>query len=119
MMWQGQLLHLHVAPTASAAMRELAEARLIAGVGIEGDRYATGRGTYSTRPHIDRQVTLIEVEVLDAIFSQLPLGTSFQALPWKSIFDVPAQVVPGPAAQSFWPFIATPKHFSLPASSAA
>ena len=67
MIWQGELLHIHVASTASAAMAERAQARLVAGVGIEGDRYATGLGTYSTRPHIDRQVTLIEVEVLEAI----------------------------------------------------
>ena len=67
MIWQGELLHIHVASTASAAMEELAEAVLVAGVGIEGDRYATGLGTYSKNPHIDRQVTLIEVEVLEAI----------------------------------------------------
>jgi len=66
-MWHGELLYIHVAPTASAAMAELAEASLIAGVGVEGDRYATGLETYSKRPHIDRQVTLIEVEVLEAI----------------------------------------------------
>jgi len=65
--WQGELLHIHVASAASAAMDELAEAVLVAGVGIEGDRYATGLGTYSKNPHIDRQVTLIEVEVLEAI----------------------------------------------------
>jgi MOSC domain-containing protein YiiM len=67
MIWQGELLHIHVASTASAAMHELAEATLVGGVGIDGDRYATGLGTYSRRPHIDRQVTLIEVEVLEAI----------------------------------------------------
>ena len=67
MMWQGELLHIHVASTASAAMEALPDANLIAGIGIEGDRYATGLGTYSKRPHIDRQVTLIEVEVLEAI----------------------------------------------------
>ena len=67
MIWQGELLYIHVASTASAAMEELSEAILVGGVGIEGDRYATGLGTYSTRPHIDRQVTLIEVEVLEAI----------------------------------------------------
>jgi len=66
-MWQGDLLHIHVASMASAAMEAISETTLIAGVGIEGDRYATGRGTYSKRPHIDRQVTLIEVEVLEAI----------------------------------------------------
>ena len=58
-------------------------------------------------------------EVGDAIFSQVPLGTYFQALPWWSFFAVPAQVVPGPAAQSFLPCIATPKHFSLSISCAA
>src|SRR5215471_14519393 len=67
MIWQGELLRIHVAPAASAAMAELDAAQLIAGVGIEGDRYATGLGTYSKSPHIDRQVTLIEVEVLEAI----------------------------------------------------
>jgi MOSC domain-containing protein YiiM len=67
MILRGELLHIHVAPTASAAMEELPEAVLVGGVGIEGDRYATGLGTYSKRPHIDRQVTLIEVEVLEAI----------------------------------------------------
>jgi MOSC domain-containing protein YiiM len=67
MIWQGELLHIHVASTASAAMEALAEASLVDGVGIEGDRYATGLGTYSKRPHIDRQVTLIEVEVLEAL----------------------------------------------------
>ena len=66
-MWQGELLHIHVAAAASAAMAELPEAMLVGGVGIEGDRYATGLGTYSKKPHIDRQVTLIEVEVLEAL----------------------------------------------------
>ena len=33
--------------------------------------------------------------------------------------DVPWHVVPGPAAQSFCPFNATPKHFSFPAATAA
>jgi MOSC domain-containing protein YiiM len=67
MMWRGELLHIHVASTASAAMDAPPEARLVEGVGIEGDRYATGLGTYSKKPHIDRQVTLIEVEVLEAL----------------------------------------------------
>ncbi len=64
---QGELLHIHVAPGASAPMRALSEARLIAGTGIEGDRYATRLGTYSARHHVDRQATLIEVETLEAL----------------------------------------------------
>src|SRR6266436_7091712 len=50
---------------------------------------------------------------------QVPPWTNFHALPWKSVVEVPWQVVPGPAAQSFWPFRATPKHFSLCAAVAA
>ena len=67
MLWRGELLHSHMAPVASSLMRTLSEARLIAGTGIEGDRYATRLGTYSKNHHIDRQVTLIEVEALQAL----------------------------------------------------
>ena len=63
----GVLLAIHIAPEASAPMVELDAARLVEGVGIEGDRYATARGTYSRKPHPDRQVTLIEMEALDAL----------------------------------------------------
>jgi MOSC domain-containing protein YiiM len=65
--WKGELLHVHVASGASAPMRALAEARFVAGVGIEGDRYAACTGTYSARHHADRQVTLIEFETLEAL----------------------------------------------------
>src|SRR5208283_4920820 len=54
-----------------------------------------------------------------AIEVQVPPWTNFQELPWKSTVEVPWQVVPGPAAQSFCPFRATPKHFSLWAAIAA
>jgi MOSC domain-containing protein YiiM len=67
MHWQGELLHIHVAPHASAPMQALSEARLVTGIGIEGDRYAARRGTYSKKHHIDRQATLIEVETLEAL----------------------------------------------------
>jgi len=48
-------------------MLALPEARLVAGVGIEGDRYASRLGTYSAKHHIDRQTTLIEIETLEAL----------------------------------------------------
>jgi MOSC domain-containing protein YiiM len=65
--FRGVLLHICIAEAASRPMQELAEARLVEGVGIEGDRYATGRGYYSKLPRPDRQVTLIEIETLEAI----------------------------------------------------
>ncbi len=64
--WNGRLLHIHVAPAASYEMEELHQAQLIAGRGIVGDRYFLGTGTYSPKPDV-REVTLIEVEVLEAI----------------------------------------------------
>jgi hypothetical protein len=64
--WTGTLLHIHVCEAASLAMAELAEAHCIAGQGIKGDRYFLGTGTYSARPDI-REVTLIEVEVLEQL----------------------------------------------------
>jgi MOSC domain-containing protein YiiM len=66
MSWSGTLLHIHIAESAGVEMEELEEARLIAGKGIEGDRYLKGTGTYSPKPDV-REVTLIEMEVLDAI----------------------------------------------------
>ncbi len=65
-MWQGTLLHIHTAPQGRAPMQPQPTARLLPGIGIEGDRYATGRGHYSPFPDI-REVTLIEVETLIAL----------------------------------------------------
>jgi len=48
-------------------MQPLTEANLIAGQGIEGDRYLLGTGTYSQKPEPGRQVTLIEAETLEAL----------------------------------------------------
>jgi MOSC domain-containing protein YiiM len=64
--WSGELLHIHIAPAASYEMEELREAQLVPGRGIVGDRYYLGTGTYSPKPDV-REVTLIEVEVLEAI----------------------------------------------------
>jgi MOSC domain-containing protein YiiM len=64
--WHGRLLHIHIAEAASYEMQELAEARCIAGRGIEGDRYFSGKGTYSPKADV-REMTLIEQEVLDAL----------------------------------------------------
>ncbi|MGO8954089.1 MAG: MOSC domain-containing protein [Rhodomicrobium sp.] len=66
MPWSGTLEFIHIAPAASYEMEELKEARLIPGRGIEGDRYFNGTGTYSPKPGV-REVTLIEMEVLDAL----------------------------------------------------
>ena len=67
MSFQGHVASIHMAPVGSAPMIELQTAELVAGSGITGDRYALGTGHYSSRPHLDRQITLIESEVLEAL----------------------------------------------------
>jgi MOSC domain len=65
--FRGRLDHIHRCPTASAAMQPLDACAAVAGIGLDADRYARRTGTYSSRHHIDRQVTLIESEVLAAL----------------------------------------------------
>ena len=65
-MLDGRLLEIHTCPKGGAPMEAQASAMLIAGQGIDGDRYALGTGKYSEFPDI-REVTLIEVETLEAL----------------------------------------------------
>ena len=64
--WRGSLVAIHVTPAAREPMAARDRVRLIAGRGIEGDRYLLGTGTYSQIPDI-REVTLIEEETLVAL----------------------------------------------------
>jgi ADP-ribose pyrophosphatase YjhB (NUDIX family) len=43
------------------------EVNAIAGKGIEGDRYFLGIGTYSSSPGVSRDITLIEIETIEAL----------------------------------------------------
>ena len=66
MIWEGKLLHIHTTEAAGMRMDARSKALCIAGVGIDGDRYASGKGYYSVKPDI-REVTLIESETLAAL----------------------------------------------------
>jgi len=67
--WTGVVRYLHITPRAFLPMRAMPELRLIAGRGIEGDRYMIGReeGFYSHKPEEGRQITLFEFETLVAL----------------------------------------------------
>ncbi len=66
-MWQGTVESLHIVSEKSQPMVTVGTIRAIPGLGLEGDRYATGKGTYSDRPEDGRQVTLFEQETLEAL----------------------------------------------------
>ena len=62
-----RLVAIFVAPTAGAPMEARSAVEAIAGVGLEGDRYATDAGKYSGTGRGARHVTLIEREAIDAV----------------------------------------------------
>jgi MOSC domain-containing protein YiiM len=66
-MFQGKLISIFIAPAAGQPLTEIKQARAIPGKGLEGDRYFQGTGLYSNRPGTDREVTLIEIEALQAL----------------------------------------------------
>ena len=68
-MWEGTVVSIHIAPEAAASMQSIAEVRVIPGRGLEGDRYFAGTGHYSKTPSWGgREVTLIEMETIEALF---------------------------------------------------
>jgi hypothetical protein len=55
------------AAASAGPMQSLERATLIAGVGVEGDRYAAGRGRFSAVGRAGQELTLIEAEAVEAL----------------------------------------------------
>jgi MOSC domain-containing protein YiiM len=62
----GAVEAIHIATAAGAPVRAVDTVRAIAGVGLDGDRYAYGRGHYQDG-RVSRDLTLIEAEALEAL----------------------------------------------------
>lgn len=58
---------IYTTEAAGAPMQSRREANTVAGVGLEGDRYAAGAGNFSQKPGAGRQVTLVEREAIAAV----------------------------------------------------
>jgi MOSC domain-containing protein YiiM len=73
-----EVVAIHLVDRAGEPMRAVDQAELVAGLGLVGDRYAAGRGTYSQTPSPGggRQVTLFEAEVLDQLARELGIQLS-------------------------------------------
>jgi MOSC domain-containing protein YiiM len=65
-MERGNVVSIHIATSAAASTKEVAEVRAVAAKGLEGDRYFSGTGTYS-KPGSGAKVTLIEIEAVEAL----------------------------------------------------
>jgi MOSC domain-containing protein YiiM len=66
-MSQGSVVSIQIARSAKGVMESLQEVRAIEGKGLEDDRYCKQIGSYSHHPGPDREVTLIEMEAIDAL----------------------------------------------------
>jgi MOSC domain-containing protein YiiM len=64
---EGKVVAILTATGAGAPVLPIAEAHAVPGKGIEGDRYYTHTGTFSDKPGDGREITLIEVEAVEAV----------------------------------------------------
>ena len=66
----GSVAEIWLAPAAAVAMRRVPSGRLLAGTGLEGDRYALGGGTWAQYPALEKQVTLIDRDDVAAVAAE-------------------------------------------------
>lgn len=67
MTFEGEVVSVHIASVGGEPMMEVTQAQAVAGSGLAGDRYAEGVGTYSKIQGPHREVTLIEIEAVEAL----------------------------------------------------
>ncbi len=65
--WAGEVVSLHITPDRATPTRSVETVRAVPGRGLDGDRYFLKRGTYSDRPGTGREITLIEIEAIEAM----------------------------------------------------
>jgi MOSC domain-containing protein YiiM len=64
---RGRLVSIHVATDARLPMLSREQVKAVEGKGLEGDRYFARSGTFSSSPGGGREVTLIEIEAIEAL----------------------------------------------------
>jgi MOSC domain-containing protein YiiM len=65
-MWRGIVDSIYIASDGKAPMRCMESVKAIPEKGLEGDRYASGKGTFF-KPTPDHELTLIEGEAIEAL----------------------------------------------------
>ena len=66
-MFEGKVESIFISPEPEKPMRKVDEIKAVTGRGLEGDRYFTSIGTFSTKKwYPGRNITLIEAEAVEA-----------------------------------------------------
>ena len=71
--WAGQIAFLQISPATTEELVSVREVQAVAGEGLVGDRYFKKIGTYSNVAGTGRQVTLIELESVEALKRDLKI----------------------------------------------
>jgi MOSC domain-containing protein YiiM len=66
-MFEGHLTAIYVAGRKRENLQRMEEVQALAGQGLAGDRYCLQQGTFSKPDCADREVTLIEIEAIEAL----------------------------------------------------
>ncbi len=66
-MWKGTVVSIHISPGAKTPMASVNKVRAVVGRGLEGDRYFNEVGSFSKNPGLGREITLIEIEAVEAL----------------------------------------------------
>ena len=72
-MWKGSVVAICMAGEPGVPLVEVAEAHAVPGKGLEGDRYFKQAGTFSYRLGADAELTLIEIEAIEALARDVKL----------------------------------------------
>lgn len=72
-MFQGILEAIYIGPKKALDLDRVEQVEAVAGRGLLGDRYALQEGTFSKPGHADREVTLIEIEAIEAVAHEADL----------------------------------------------
>lgn len=73
----GSVIAIYITPTPAAPTQSVEQVRAVPGMGLEGDRYFGPAGEGHKRPGAGRAITLIEIEAIQALQSEL--GVPFTA----------------------------------------
>jgi len=68
-----EVVSLYISAEARQLPTSVNEAHAVPGKGLEGDRYFNRTGTFSTHPAGDNELTLIEIEAIDALRGECKL----------------------------------------------
>lgn len=73
---RASVVSIQITPVAGGLMEAVTSVEAVAGRGLKGDRYFLRQGTYSGKDDALRQVTLIEMEALEALARDYHLSLS-------------------------------------------